>query len=275
MNAADLARLELAKRAFRATEPNATEVQRGVRRARLALQRPRARRRWFSKGAVMLVLAVGGLAYAKPQALNDFVASALTSHDASTKHGTARATGAAALIAPHEPAPGVNDTNERQLEPVIVPSPEPTPVAEPTKVVAEPTRAVASAKAASTPHVAPTPSAARAAAGAPPAAGTADAKVRAGASTEAPTTANAVSDWGRVAQALAQGDESKALSALSTLSESGDSRTRDKADIGRAQLFMANGDHEGACALARDLTRRNAGGRIDRQAQAILKSCPR
>jgi hypothetical protein len=270
MNAADLARLELAKRAFRATEPNATEVQRGVRRARLALQRPRARRRWFSKGAVMLVLAVGGLAYAKPQALNDFVVSALTSHDASTKHGTARAPGAAALIAPHEPAPGVN---ERQLEPVIVPSPEPTPtlVAEPTNVVAEPTRAVASAKTASTPHVTP----ARAAAGAPPAAGTTDAKVRAGAATEAPTTASAVSDWGRVAQALAQGDETKALSALSTLSESDDRRTRDKADLGRAQLFMANGDHEGACALARDLTRRNAGGRIDRQAQTILKSCPR
>jgi hypothetical protein len=273
MNAADLARLELAKRAFRATEPNATEVQRGVRRARLALQRPKARRRWFSKGAVMLVLAVGGLAYAKPQALSDFVVSSLTSNDVSTKHGTARAMGAAALMAPNELAVGAN---KGKPEPVIVPTTEPAPEAAPNPVAAtEPTRTRASATVASTPHVAPAPSAAHAAAGAPPAAGAAGAKVRAGAPTEAPPTANAVSDWGRVAQALAQGDETKALSALSTLSESGDRRTRDKADIGRAQLFMANGDREGACALARDLTRRHAGGRIDRQAQAILKSCPR
>lgn len=269
MNAADLARLELAKRAFRATEPNATEVQRGVRRARLALQRPKARRRWFSKGAVMLVLAVGGLAYAKPQPLSDFVVSALGSHDVSIKHGAAPGTGAAALIAPHEPAP--SGTDQRQVEPVLVPSvePTPTPVAEPTNVVAETTRVVTSAKASGSPQ------AVRASVGAPAAAGRANAKVHADASIGAPTTANAVSDWGRVAQALAQGDETKALSALSTLSESGDRRTRDKADIGRAQLFMANGDHEGACALARDLIRRHAGGRIDRQAQAILKSCSR
>ena len=273
MNAADLARLELAKRAFRAAEPNATEVQRGVRRARLALQRPKTRRRWFSKGAVMLVLAVGGLAYAKPQALNDFVANTLVSHDVSTKHGTARATGAPALTAPPEPAAGVTSADGPRRVPTIEPAP--TRAAEPMRaaIVSDPVRAVA--KAASHPRVAPAPGAARVAAGAPAGAHAADAKVRAGASSEAPTSANAVSDWGRVAQALAQGDETKALSALSTLSESGDRGTRDKADIGRAQLFMANGDHEGACALARELTRRNAGGRIDRQAQAILKSCPR
>jgi hypothetical protein len=272
MNAADLARLELAKRAFRATEPNATEVQRGVRRARLALQRPKARRRWFSKGAVMLVLAAGGLAYAKPHAVSHFVVSALTSQDVSTKHGTARGTDAAALTARPEPAAGA----ERRPEPVLVPAAEPAPtVAEATSSVAVtgPTRMLA--KVARAPHLAGTPSAAREPALAPRASAAADAKVGVSASAEAPTAPSAVSDWGRVAQALAQGDETKALSALSTLSESGDQRTRDKADIGRAQLFMANGDREGACALARDLTRRNAGGRIDRQAQAILKSCPR
>jgi hypothetical protein len=273
MNAADLARLELAKRAFRATEPNATEVQRGVRRARLALQRPKARRRWFSKGAVMLVLAAGGLAYAKPHAVSHFVVSALTSHDVSTKHGTARGMEAAALTARPEPAAGAD---QHRPAPVLVPAAQPAPAvpeAPSSVAVTGPTRTLA--KVARAPHLASAPSTAREAAPAPLAAAAADANVGASGSAEASTAPNAVSDWGRVAQALAQGDETKALSALSTLSESGDQRTRDKADIGRAQLFMANGDREGACALARDLTRRNAGGRIDRQAQAILKSCPR
>jgi hypothetical protein len=275
MNAADLARLELAKRAFRATEPNATEVQRGVRRARLALQRPKTRRRWFSKGAVMLVLAVGGLAYAKPQALNDFVARTLV-EGASSKHGAARAPAAAVLAPQHEPAISAPGPQPRGPGPGMeLPKPEPAPVAQSAKAVGERPRSVAQVKAPSEPHGVDAPGAAREAASAQAAAGSASSHVSGGAATTSPTTANAVSDWGRVAQALAQGDEGKALSALSALSESGDQRTRDKADIGRAQLFMANGDHEGACALARDLIGRHAGGRIDRQAQAILKSCPR
>ena len=62
MNAADLARLELAKRAYKATQASEAEVQTGVRRARLALTRPKRRRNWFSKGLVFVVLAVGSLA---------------------------------------------------------------------------------------------------------------------------------------------------------------------------------------------------------------------
>jgi hypothetical protein len=84
-----------------------------------------------------------------------------------------------------------------------------------------------------------------------------------------------VSDWGRVGQALARGDDSGALAALNGLAESGDQRTRDKADLGRAQLLMAQGNPEKACALARALTHRRAGGRIERQAQLLLKSCAR
>lgn len=271
MNTADLARLELAKRAFRATEPNATEVQRGVRRARLALQRPKARRRWFSKGAVMLVLAVGGLAYAKPQALSEFVGSALESSQASAKHSQVR--GAAALTLPRDPSASSAGQHE-PVQPLGSPAAEPAPavVTVPTRAATDPARAVVAPK---------TPDATRAAAPMavdarqpPHASVSAPApKVRAGGSTEAAASPAAISDWGRVAQALAQGDETKALSALNTLSESDDQRTRDKADLGRAQLYMANGEREAACSLARDLTHRQAGSRIDRQAQAILKSC--
>ena len=39
MNAADLARLDVAKRAYKAAQPSASEVQSGVRRARLSLLR--------------------------------------------------------------------------------------------------------------------------------------------------------------------------------------------------------------------------------------------
>jgi hypothetical protein len=84
-----------------------------------------------------------------------------------------------------------------------------------------------------------------------------------------------VSDWGRVGQALARGDGSGALAALDGLAESDDQRTRDKADLGRAQLLMAHGNPERACALARSLSHRRAGGRIERQAQLLLKSCGR
>jgi hypothetical protein len=84
-----------------------------------------------------------------------------------------------------------------------------------------------------------------------------------------------VTDWGRVGQALASGDSNAALSALGELSESDDPSTRDKADLGRAQLLMAHGTPEQACALARSLTHRRAGGRIERQAQLLLKSCTR
>jgi hypothetical protein len=82
-----------------------------------------------------------------------------------------------------------------------------------------------------------------------------------------------LSNWGRVGQALAHGDEASALTVLDQLSQSPDMRTRDKADLGRAQLLMAQGNREAACSLARSLTHRRAGGRIERQALALLKSC--
>ena len=85
MNAADLARLEVAKRAYQAVQPSATEVQTGVRRARLSLLRAKSRRSWFSKGLVFVVLAVGSLAYAKPHALGELVERALPHVDAGAK----------------------------------------------------------------------------------------------------------------------------------------------------------------------------------------------
>ncbi len=61
----------------------------------------------------------------------------------------------------------------------------------------------------------------------------------------------------------------------SELSQSDDQRTRDKADLGRAQLLLARGDLDQGCALARSLSNRNAGSHIERQAQLLLKSCAR
>ena len=84
-----------------------------------------------------------------------------------------------------------------------------------------------------------------------------------------------LSDWGRVGQALARGDEARALAALSALSESDDARTRDKADLGRAQLLMSHGNRDQGCALARSLTNRRAGSHIEREAQVLLQSCTR
>jgi hypothetical protein len=74
---------------------------------------------------------------------------------------------------------------------------------------------------------------------------------------------------------LARGNDTEALSALGELSASDDPSTRDKADMGRAQLLMAHGESNKACALARSLTHRRAGGRIERQAQLLLKTCGR
>jgi hypothetical protein len=87
MNAADLARLELAKRAYKATQPGELEVQTGVRRARLSLTRPKRRRNWFSKGLVFVVLAVGSLAYAKPNAIGEIVEKVLPREDVAGKRG--------------------------------------------------------------------------------------------------------------------------------------------------------------------------------------------
>jgi hypothetical protein len=90
-----------------------------------------------------------------------------------------------------------------------------------------------------------------------------------------PRAEDPVSEWGRVGQALARGDEASALGALGKLSRSDDPRTRDKADLGRAQLMMAHGNRDQACALARSLTQRRSGSRIERQAQVLLKDCAR
>jgi hypothetical protein len=82
-------------------------------------------------------------------------------------------------------------------------------------------------------------------------------------------------NWGRVGQALARGDQTQALSALNELSQSDDQRTRDKANLGRAQLLMSRGEREPACKLARSLSQGRAGSHIERQARALLVSCAR
>src|SRR4051812_9499577 len=87
MNTADLARLEVAKRAYKAAQPDATEVQTGVRRARLSLRRAKSRRNWFGKGLVLVVLAVGSLAYAKPHALGELVENLTRPAGAGGKQG--------------------------------------------------------------------------------------------------------------------------------------------------------------------------------------------
>lgn len=263
MNAADLARLELAKRAYRATEPTATEVQRGVRRARLGLRRPKERRRWFSKGLVMVVLAVGGLAYAKPQAMGELVSNLLQASSPRDKPA-GRGGSALALVPPETPRQAATAV----AQPLTAAAPAGAAASEgtlapPPAEKLEAQRAKPAPRASAfMPTSAASPSAPRAV-GAP------------AASESSSSDAVSVSDWGRVGQALARGDEDKALAALSELSESADQRTRDKADLGRAQLLMANGNRDSACAIARSLTNRRAGSRIERQAQALLKSCTR
>ena len=73
---------------------------------------------------------------------------------------------------------------------------------------------------------------------------------------------------------LSQGDEQAALAALDALARSDDARTRDKAELGRAQLLLARGDRDGACAVA-GLDR--ASGRRPHRAPGAgpLKSCTR
>lgn len=263
MNQADLARLELAKRAYRAAEPSAAEVQKGVRRARLALRRPKERRRWLGKGLVMVVLAVGGLAYAKPHAVGQLL-----------QWPSAQAPSQVAERALSRPTPTVV-VESRAPEPSVPPAPAAVH-AEPEPVPSE--RAVPAAKvqpvelAPPTKRAQPAPPRAEDAAPASSAASVPEPNLPA---AEADGAASAVSGWGRVGQALARGDEAQALSVLGELAQSPDTRTRNKAELGRAQLLMARGDREGACRVARALTQRSAGGSIDRQAQAVLKSCSR
>lgn len=294
MNAADLARLELAKRAFQATQPGDAEVQTGVRRARLALDRPKPRSRWFSKGLVFVVLAVGSLAYAKPQALGELVEKVLPRDAANAgKHlaGSPASTPVEAAVR----LDGVKPTSRRARGAGASANSAPTRDDSQTG-----TSAIAEAEAASAAEAAaapPSAAEARRDARAPSASGKAQMQALNGAAAAAvPATSKrpapganaagssesgagtptiAVSDWGRVGQALARGDDSAALAALNGLSESDDQRTRDKADLGRAQLLMAHGDQDKACSLARSLTHRRAGGRIERQAQLLLKSCGR
>jgi len=282
MNAADLARLELAKRAFKATQPGDAEVQTGVRRARLAIGRAKPHRRWFSKGLVFVVLAVGSLAYAKPQALAELVENVRPREaaDAGTHVGrgpTNEPVEAALRLG------GVKPTarHARHARPTTNAAPAP---AEDRNGMSAASAADAAAKAQSESLVAsasaraevrPLKKATAAAAAAPPTAALSPSPAASAAESAESAPTRAVSDWGRVGQALARGDDSAALAALNGLSESDDQRTRDKADLGRAQLLMAHGDPDKACALARSLTHRRAGGRIERQAQLLLKGCGR
>jgi hypothetical protein len=241
LSAADLARLELAKRAYEATQPTTAEVQTGVRRARLARRRPR--RNWFSKGLVLVVLAVGGMAYAKPHAMGELVEQMLPTRgaDSSQRARPLRAPAPKPVVAPERapatPAPDVEPPHTEGQDPQ---KSTPAPPAVPSKRTQKGAR------------LAPAP--------ASPSGGSAEA---------------GVSDWGRVGRALARGDDESALSALRQLSDSDDASTRDKADLGRAQLFMAHGQSEQACAILRSLLQRGVEARIERQAQASSKSCAR
>ncbi len=285
MNAADLARLELAKRAYGAAQPSDAEIQTGVRRARLSLTRPKPRRAWFSKGLVFIVLAIGSLAYAKPHAIGEMVEKLLPRDTGTNGKGPA---GSSALSAPLEAASKLGNGVARNNTDVVSASPtfeQPTELTAPStplngQLVA-PNKVTSARALTSTPNDGANGSTGANGTSRPagPAVSSAVTTSPAGAAARAKAgaegAATSVTDWGRVGQALARGDETAALSALRELSESDDQRTRDKADLGRAQLFMAHGDPDKACALARTLTNRRAGSRIERQAQLLLKSCKR
>jgi hypothetical protein len=283
VNAQDLARLELAKRAYQAAQPSSREIQTGVRRTRLWLQRPKARRNWFSKGLVMVVLAVGSLAYARPQALSELVTNMLpvvpTAHEKSS-HGSS-------LAAASEP--------KLEQEPKAPAAAAALPVAAALGHGSAPAHAAlghgsAPAHAALGDGSAPADAAQLALLSAPSNKGVArgaapspngPSRVARGASSPragleaASAGSEPETEWGRVGRALARGDETSALSALTELSQSDNQLTRDKADLGRAQLLMAGGNADEACAIARSLTHRRAGSRIERQALLLLKSCQR
>lgn len=283
MNPADLARLALAKRAYELTRPSDVEVQTGVRRARLALRRPRPRRSWWLKGLVFVVLTIGSLAYAKPHALAELVAQVLpqTAGGASQRaggHGTAAPPIAEAMglgspavvsaVSAGEPAASGQSTDARTADAKAGNTPKAS--ADETGSNAAKTGSDKSASSggpsALTAKKGPLPSLVPALGNRPP-----TQPSDSGAEPEAV----AVSEWGRVGQALARGDEGAALAGLTALGESSDPRTRDKADLGRAQLLLAHGNRDDACSLARSLTRRRAGERVERQALVLLKSCSR
>jgi len=259
MTAADLARLERAVRAYKATQPRDAEVNAAVRRARLSLTRPKRRRSWFSKGLVLVVLAIGSLAYAKPQALGELL-ERVSPRDGAGKSGrlltgAASAPAAAAL----QTAKALRARSKASTPSKLDDGAATADDALEASAAAPPPGAAVSPEASASP--------------AQPRAAEPTAVLAAPTKTEAKP--RATTDWGRVGQALARGDNGEALSALSQLAESDDPRTRDKADLGRAQLLMAHGEPEEACALARSLTHRRAGGRIERQAELLLKSCKR
>lgn len=269
MNAADSARLELAKRAFQATQPSEREVQTGVRRARLSLRRARPRRTWLFKGLVFVVLALGSLAYAKPHALGELLERSLPARlgGAARGHGLASSADTTPSVAVSDPIAHPEAHGAR-------PASETTSRAEPLAPVA----AAPSAAHAATTSERRQPSKSKPVLERRAATPRAEPPTTPTATTESgrePRSEEAVSAWGRVGQALAQGDEAKALTALGQLADSPDPRTRDKADLGRAQLLMAHGSRDQACALARSLTQRRAGSQIERQAQALLSSCRR
>lgn len=251
MNAADLARLELAKRAYAAAQPSAAEVQAGVRRARLSLRRGKARRNWFGKGLVLVVLAVGGLAYAKPHALGELVEGLSQASRAGSSKPGGKSGGLPSppevrhALAESMPVPAQAEAAPHRAQQEVVPQRAQGEVVARSNGVTAPAHAQKRAGSSS-----------------------------AGSTAAAPATA-VVSDWGRVAQALGHGDETAALAALSELASSDDKRTRDKADLGRAQLLLSRGELEQGCALARSLKNRSAGSHIEWQAQLLLESCAR
>ncbi len=281
MNAADLARLELAKRAYRHVEPSAIEVQRGVRKARLGLRRPRQRRAWFSKTLVAVVLAMGGLAFAKPQALGVWVETALRSGASSSpKRAGGAGVSAEAALAPRLVAGGAAtpvSPKERSTETPTVESRAltaplaPAAASQPAPADQQPAKRAAGSPQGPKSNPAQVPNLAQ-----PDPARKLDPESAAVVADNAQpegSEAGVASEWGRVGEALARGDEPRAMAALKELSHSEDPRTRDKADLGRAQLLMGNGNRDQACTMARSLTNRRAGGRIERQAQVLLKSC--
>lgn len=266
MNASDLARLELAKRAFLAAQPRASEVQAGVRRARLGLRRPKRRRSWFGKGLVLVVLAVSGLAYAKPHAVSEALSALLE------RAKTARAAAGLGHIA----LTPSSDAGPAALTPARSQARSPAESASLAEATPAPSMHVvedAAPTSASPAQAAPTETklgAAEAHAARPAVRGSAASTHQAASRTEP-----VVSEWGRVGQALARGDEARALTLLGELAESDEPRTRDNADLGRARLLLSHGESARACAIARELSAHAVSSNVRHQAELVRGACER
>jgi hypothetical protein len=245
--------MDLARRAWQASQPSEDEVRRAVRRIRVSTGSARrgAVRRLPALAAAALVLG-GALAYAANGGY-----SALIGDGSGARQHTSPGVGYGAPAAPaadEPPSSGKNAASMPAAPPAVMPEAPAQPTPAPMAHALEPPppavpKAGAEASPATTGSSAqPSPSSA---AGAP----TNDGADRA-ASSRRKSEGSSESGWRQVGEALAAGDEARATRALNGLAHDSDPETRAKAELGLARLAASSGNCERARRLALSVARR-------------------